>query len=79
MDEPRLARFDFYAATASRYYAPVAVGIWCANGEMGCAALGIQGHFAVLSATERGIEDEGDRPPLPRYDVTWLLELIATG
>ena len=39
--------------------------IWCANWEMGCAALGIQGHFAVLSATERGIEDEEARPPLP--------------
>jgi hypothetical protein len=69
-----LARFDFYAATTSRYYAPVAVGIWCANWEMGCEALGIRGHFAVLSAAERGILDEKDRPQLPRYDVSWILD-----
>ena len=42
-----LKSFDFYAATASQYYAPVALGIWAANWEMGCAALGLQGHFTV--------------------------------
>ena len=73
-DGPRLARFDFYAATQSRYYAAVALGIWCANWEMGCEALGIHGHFAVLSAEERGVEDEGARVQLPRYDVSWVLD-----
>ncbi len=73
-DTPHLARLDFYAATASRYYAAVAVGIWCANWEMGCEALGIRGHFAVLSASERGICDEKDLPQLPRYDVSWVLD-----
>ena len=72
--EARLARFDFYAVTESRYYAPVAVGIWCANWEMGCEALGIPGHFAVLSAEERGIQEENARPQLPRYDVSWVLD-----
>ncbi len=70
----RLARFDFYATTDSRYYAAVALGIWCANWEMGCAALGIHGHFAVLPAGERGVLDAEDRPQLPRYDVSWVLE-----
>jgi hypothetical protein len=69
-----LARFDFFAATASRYYAAVAVGIWCSNWEMGCEVIGIQGHFSVLAADERGIQDEAALPPLPRYDVSWVLE-----
>jgi nitroreductase len=72
--EPRLVRFDFYAATESRYYAPVAVGIWCANWEMGCEELGIHGHFALLSAGERDVHDEKARPQLPRYDVSWVLD-----
>ncbi|MCA9923835.1 MAG: hypothetical protein KC421_15765, partial [Anaerolineales bacterium] len=73
-DAPHLVRFDFYAATASRYYAAVAVGIWCANWEMGCAALGINGRFAVLSAAERDIHDEKMLPQLPGYDVSWVLD-----
>ncbi len=67
-----LKSFDFYATTASRYYAPVALGIWCANWEMGCETLDIHGHFAVLSAGERGIPVEKTRPQLPRYDVSWI-------
>lgn len=65
--------FDFYATTASRYYAPVAVGIWCANWELGCEALGIQGHFSARTAEERGISNEKARPQLPKYDVSWVL------
>ena len=64
--------FDFYAATASRYYAPVALGIWCANWELGCEAQGIQGRFTVLTAAERGLTDAKDYPRLPRYDVSWV-------
>ncbi|MEZ4712106.1 MAG: nitroreductase family protein [Caldilineaceae bacterium] len=71
-DAPQLERFDFYAVTASRYYAPVALGIWCANWEMGCAALGICGHFAVLSAAERGLQEAPAQPPW--YDVSWVLD-----
>jgi hypothetical protein len=73
-NQPRLARFDFYATTESRYYAAVAVGIWCANWEMGCDALGIHGHFAVLSPAERGVQDEKARLQLPRYDMSWVLD-----
>jgi nitroreductase len=52
----------FVAATASRYYAPVALGIWCANWELGCAALGIAGEFEAVPANDGA-------PPL--HDVTW--------
>ena len=50
--EERPVRFDFYASTASRFYAPVALGIWCANWETGCGALGIPGQFAELKPEE---------------------------
>jgi nitroreductase len=73
-DGGRLSRFDFYARIESRYYAPVAVGIWCANWEMGCSALGIHGHFAVLSDRERGTATKGDHPRLPRYDISWVVD-----
>lgn len=69
-----LLRYDFYASIESRYYAPVAVGIWCANWELACAALGIKGRFAVLADGERGINDESGAPPLPRYVVSWVLD-----
>jgi len=62
-----LKGFDFYATTASRYYAAVAVGIWCANWELGCEVLGIQGHFSVLPTNGE------DNLQLPRYDVSWVL------
>ncbi len=67
--KPRLSRMDFYAATSSRYYAAVALGIWCGNWEMGCEALGLPGHFAVLSPEERGLESAAK---LPHYDVSWV-------
>jgi hypothetical protein len=63
-------RFDFYTTTASRYYAPVAVGIWCANWELGCESLGLAGHFAVLTKGKGAVS----QPPLPRYDVSWFVE-----
>jgi len=71
-DKNGLKRFDFYAFIESRYYAPVAIGIWCANWELGCEALGIHGHFAVLSAEERDIQDKEDQ--LPKYDISWVLD-----
>ncbi len=69
-----LNSFDFYASTASRYYAPVAAGIWCANWELGCEAQGIKGHFSVLTEEERGIKNEEAGSQLPRYDVSWVLD-----
>ena len=64
-------RFDFCAATTSRFYAAIALGIWCANRETGCAALNKLGHFAVLSFEERASEFV---PELPRYDVSWIVD-----
>ena len=59
-------RFDFYASTASRFYAPLTLGIWCANWETGCEALGIDGRFEFLKELDTGND-------LPRYDVSWVL------
>jgi len=70
MEQDTLKRFDFYTATASRYYAAVALGIWYANWEMGCDALGIHGHYALLSTEERNVHDE---KALPKYDLSWVL------
>ncbi len=69
--EDKLRRFNFCAATTSRYYAPVALGIWCANWETGCAAVNKRGHFAVLLPQDRGYEEKSD---LPRYDVSWVVD-----
>ena len=69
--EEQPVRFDFYAATASRFYAPVALGIWCANWEIVCAALGNLGRFAKLKPEQRVVHDALE---LPRYDVTWLVD-----
>jgi len=69
--EEKLIRFDFCASIASRYYAAVALGIWCANWETGCAALNRRGHFAVLSPQERASEAV---PELPRYDISWIVD-----
>ncbi|MCL1127116.1 nitroreductase family protein [Shewanella surugensis] len=68
--EERLIRFDFCSATTSRYYAAVALGIWCANWETGCVALNKRGHFAVLLPEDRGNEAFSD---LPKYDVSWVI------
>jgi nitroreductase len=63
-------RFDFFAATASRYYAAVGLGIWCANWETGCAALNLTGHFKVLTPEERNDEEVSE---LPHYDISWVV------
>ena len=70
LDESReLKSFEFFTTTASQYYAPVALGIWCANWEMGCDTLGIQGGFDVRSPETR-------QSPLPRYDLSWVPDEI---
>ena len=68
IEEDGLTRFDFYTATESRYYAPVALGIWCANWEMGSETLGIQGHFDLLPQEER------ESLLLPSYNLSWVEE-----
>lgn len=64
-------RFDFYATTASRYYAPVAVGIWCGSWEVGCETAGIPGRFGTLTAEERREPAASD---LPRYQMSWFAD-----
>lgn len=60
----RLQRVDFCPTTASHYYAPVALGIWCANWEVGCQALGEVGRFVAEPPPDGDVV-------LPRVDVTW--------
>jgi nitroreductase len=70
-DAGRVA-FDFYAATASKYYAAVALGIWLADWETGCEALSIPGRFTKLTAAQRGATSESE---LPHYDVSWVSDV----
>jgi hypothetical protein len=62
-DASRVTRVDFIASTPSRFYAPVALGIWLANWETGCTALGIEGASKIL-----------DDPPPGRgyYGASWV-------
>ncbi len=71
VNQVKLIRFDFFAATTSRYYAAVALGIWCADWEAGCAALNKNGHFEVLSPKERNHDELSE---LPRYDISWVVD-----
>ncbi|CAE7536756.1 unnamed protein product [Symbiodinium natans] len=71
MAVPSKRRFDFFAASASRYYTPVAVGIWLANWEVGCEALGIKGRFLHLDEKERTPGGRSDLK-LPSYDMSWV-------
>lgn len=68
--QARVTRFEFAAATSSRFYAAVATGIWLANWELGCEALGRRGHFEVLAPEARGASDV----ELPRYEASWVVE-----
>jgi nitroreductase len=70
-EQEKLVRFDFCAATASRYYASVALGIWCANWETGCEALNKKGHFEILSSNDRSEEELSE---LPHYDISWIVD-----
>ncbi|TKJ42557.1 nitroreductase [candidate division LCP-89 bacterium B3_LCP] len=74
INESGLLRFDFYATTSSRYYAPVALGIWCANWEIGCEALGVNGHFELLSEKQRNISKMPINRETSKYDVSWVLD-----
>ncbi|SFT83301.1 Putative TM nitroreductase [Pseudovibrio denitrificans] len=70
-ESAKIQRVDFCAATHSRYYAMVALGIWLANWECGCEALGKVGRFEQLAPEMRGKEPF---PDLPRYIISWVPE-----
>jgi len=71
--EAKGQRFDFYGANQSRYYTPVAVGIWLANWETGCEALQIKGRFKHLQLEEidvKALQSDG-----PVYDMSWICDV----
>ncbi|MCP3985621.1 MAG: nitroreductase [bacterium] len=70
-EQGRVARFDFFATTHSQFYAPVALGIWLANWEIGCEAAALPGRFEVLGPEQRSVTHA---PELPRYDISWICE-----
>ena len=68
--EKNVQRFDFFASTKSKFYAPVALGIWCANWEVGCNALGKKGSFEVFPIVDC---DSDTKKLLPNYDISWVV------
>ncbi|MBV7378711.1 nitroreductase family protein [Maritimibacter dapengensis] len=62
-----LTRVAFCAKTGSRYYAPLALGIWLANWETAMSALGIEGHFVAKSGVDPVEEDLV-------HDVDWIAD-----
>ncbi len=72
-NENTVQRIDFFAVTTSRYYAAVASGIWCANWEMGCEELEIEGKFKKLGADEIDLTMEQRQKDVPVYDMSWVL------
>jgi hypothetical protein len=68
-------RVDFGTSTSSRYYAPVALGIWLANWETGCEALGIHGRTVVLA--DHDVDTDVPGRPFT-YGATWLRDQPGT-
>ncbi len=66
----KLIGFDFFTLTDSHFYTPLALGIWCANWEMSCELLGIEGEFTVMEAPEMRQLPEYS----VHYDITWKLK-----
>lgn len=64
------ARFDFFSSIKSRYYAPIATGIWLRHWEAACEDIGIKGSFVILADKELYIKD--DLPPI--YEMSWIQE-----
>lgn len=63
----KIESVDFYAIIKSRFYAPVALGIWLANWEIGCEALKIMGKFKALDK-----EQSEKTINAPACDVSWI-------
>mmetsp|Transcript_16114 Transcript_16114/g.34835 ORF Transcript_16114/g.34835 Transcript_16114/m.34835 type:complete len:410 (+) Transcript_16114:210-1439(+) len=73
----QIVQFDFYLTTASQYYAPLALGIWLRQWEIGCQE-SVKGRFDILTEDERITRGSRDRvtalPKLPRYVVSWVMD-----
>lgn len=63
-NQPGEIKIDFYCTPNSRFYGPIAIGIWCANWELGCEALHIEGD--VLSLPPLSEEN-----PVSQYGISW--------
>lgn len=61
-------KVDFYCTTESRYYGPLALGIWCSNWALGCEAIGIKGDALFLTDTS-GVDTEASQTA--RYGISW--------
>jgi len=66
-------QIDFYASTSSRYYAVIAIGIWCGNWEISCDALNVKGHFELASHSSKAclVSDIYT----PQSDISWVMDL----
>lgn len=64
-------RVDFWTTdTRSRFYAPIALGIWLANWQTATEALGLPGHFERRQDPDSG-SGSNTRARRARYDVSW--------
>lgn len=66
VNKTKVEKVDFYAKIQSRFYAPVALGIWLTNWEIGCRALKIEGKFTAMNP----INSKETSNTLP-IDVSW--------
>lgn len=64
-------KIDFYCTTSSRFYGPIAIGIWCANWELGCDALHIEGE--VLNSPPLSDENQ-----VTQYGVSWKGHIMSS-
>lgn len=69
----KVTRIDFMAVTSSRYYAAVASGIWCANWELSCNELKINGKFIRLLDSEIGLSENQKNEGTPIYNISWII------
>jgi hypothetical protein len=72
-EDNKVTRIDFMAVTSSRFYAAVASGIWCANWELSCNELIIDGRFSSLNNTEIDLTESQSNAGAPIYDISWVV------
>lgn len=63
-----IRRAAFCATKGSRFYAPLALGIWLANWETAMAALGVEGHFVAKTGVDPIAENLV-------HDVDWIADI----
>lgn len=58
---------DFYCNKKSRFYGPLALGIWCGNWELGCEALNKDGEVVFMPFDSEDNESQS----VIQYGVSW--------